>query len=168
MDKNLRRLLNDAFKLAASIVHNSADAHDVIQDSAAIALSHRSAPTPSSEEFRPWFYKVVRNKSIDRARANQVKVKRQNDDASAQIEETSSDVDGPESKALAINRQQMITEALDSISVKQREIVMLKDFHDFSYAEIADILDIAKGSVMSRLHRARLALKEAIDELENK
>lgn len=44
MDKQLRRLLKGAFKLASSIVHNSADAHDVIQDSAAIAFSHRSAP----------------------------------------------------------------------------------------------------------------------------
>ena len=42
----------------------------------------------------------------------------------------------------------------------QREIILLKDFHGFAYGEIANILDIQKGTVMSRLHRARLALRE--------
>jgi len=46
--------------------------------------------------------------------------------------------------------------------VQQREIVLLKDYHDFSYLQIAEILDIAPGSVMSRLHRSRNALKEAL------
>ena len=45
------------------------------------------------------------------------------------------------------------------ITIEQREIVLLKDFHGFNYSEIAEILDIPKGSVMSRLHRARLALR---------
>jgi len=44
----------------------------------------------------------------------------------------------------------------------QREILVLRDYVDLSYAEIADVLGIAKGTVMSRLHRARLALKEEL------
>jgi RNA polymerase sigma-70 factor (ECF subfamily) len=55
-----------------------------------------------------------------------------------------------------------LNQALISISVQQREIVLLKDYHDFSYLQIAEILDIAPGSVMSRLHRSRNALKEAL------
>jgi len=45
------------------------------------------------------------------------------------------------------------------LNYEQREIIMLKDFHGFNYAQIAEILDIPKGSVMSRLHRARMALR---------
>jgi RNA polymerase sigma-70 factor (ECF subfamily) len=45
----------------------------------------------------------------------------------------------------------------------QREIIVLRDYMDLSYAEIADVLEIAPGTVMSRLHRARLALKEALE-----
>jgi RNA polymerase sigma-70 factor (ECF subfamily) len=44
--------------------------------------------------------------------------------------------------------------------------VVLRDYLDLSYAEIADVLDIAPGTVMSRLHRARMALKEALKSYE--
>jgi RNA polymerase sigma-70 factor (ECF subfamily) len=170
MDTQFSNLLKDAFKLAAKIVHNTADAHDVIQDSAAIAFSHASAPESTSVEFKPWFYRVVRNKSIDRVRANQVALKRHDNDANKVIEQTSAHIGNaeanPETEILRTRRQQNIAKALDNISLEHREIVMLKDFHGFSYAEIADILSIAKGSVMSRLHRARLALKNELAALD--
>lgn len=52
--------------------------------------------------------------------------------------------------------------ALASLSVEQREIIVLRDYIDLSYAEIADVLEIASGTVMSRLHRARMALKKEL------
>lgn len=54
--------------------------------------------------------------------------------------------------------------ALRSIAKDQREIVVLRDYLDLSYAEIADVLEIAPGTVMSRLHLARMALKEALEQ----
>jgi len=55
-----------------------------------------------------------------------------------------------------------IQRALRKLNFQQREIVMLKDFHGFNYAQIAEILDIPKGSVMSRLHRARMVLRNLL------
>jgi len=52
--------------------------------------------------------------------------------------------------------------ALTKLSSGQREIIILRDYMDLSYAEIADVLEIAQGTVMSRLHRARMALKEVL------
>jgi RNA polymerase sigma-70 factor (ECF subfamily) len=43
-------------------------------------------------------------------------------------------------------------------------MIVLRDYLDLSYAQIADVLGIAQGTVMSRLHRSRLALKEALDK----
>ena len=56
--------------------------------------------------------------------------------------------------------------ALLSLQSQHREIVILRDYLDLSYAEIGDILGIAPGTVMSRLHRARLGLREALSNYE--
>ena len=59
-------------------------------------------------------------------------------------------------------REKILYRALDQIKPDQREIVFLRDFHELSYAEIAEVLEIEAGTVMSRLHRARLALKNIL------
>jgi RNA polymerase sigma-70 factor (ECF subfamily) len=51
---------------------------------------------------------------------------------------------------------------LARLSAGQRQIIVLRDYMDLSYAEIADVLEIAQGTVMSQLHRARIALKEEL------
>ena len=55
--------------------------------------------------------------------------------------------------------------ALRELSDAQREIVMLRDFLDLSYAEIAEVLELAQGTVMSRLHRARQELKRRLNHV---
>lgn len=165
MDKDFANMVKDAFKLAAKIVNNAPDAHDVIQDAATVAISHSSAPKFSDEAFKPWFYKVVRNKAIDKIRRSQRELNRYDQASSDIIEEhvgTNKAMQDPEIQLLATQQQNDLNSALATISIEQREIVLLKDYHDFSYLQIAEILGIAKGSVMSRLHRARMALKNAL------
>lgn len=155
MDKHLLDAIKDAFKLAVNIVREPADAHDVMQDAATIALSHHSAPEFNSSAFKPWFYRVVRNKAIDKTRYAAKHRHEEFDDQSV----SSSTLENPDVKLESLQLRQNIKEALAALSLEHREIVLLKDYHSFSYAEIAEILGIAKGSVMSRLHRARMALK---------
>jgi RNA polymerase sigma-70 factor (ECF subfamily) len=165
MNTHFACMVKDAFKLATTIVNNQSDAHDIIQDAAAIALSHKAAPKIDTDDFKPWFYKIVRNKSIDRLRSIQREQKRIDNDISDDIDSLASpycDGQNPERQLVAQQQKSLINDALLRLRVQQREIVMLRDFHDFSYAHIAAILDIAPGSVMSRLHRARQALKEAL------
>jgi len=61
-------------------------------------------------------------------------------------------------------RRATILKALAMIPAEKREMIVLRDYLDLSYAQIADVLGIAQGTVMSRLHRSRLALKEALDK----
>ena len=61
----------------------------------------------------------------------------------------------------------MVWKALDQIKPEFREIILLKDFEDMSYKEIADTLGIVEGTVMSRLYHARKSLKESIEEVHN-
>ena len=61
-------------------------------------------------------------------------------------------------------RDRHLQAALANIKPEQRQIVVLRDYLDLSYAEIAAVLDVAPGTVMSRLHRARLALKQQLEK----
>ncbi|PWG74922.1 RNA polymerase sigma factor, partial [Enterococcus hirae] len=72
----------------------------------------------------------------------------------------------PEQAAGEAERAAAIEFALAALPADKREIVVLRDYLDLSYAEIADVLAIAPGTVMSRLHRARLELKEALEAYE--
>jgi RNA polymerase sigma-70 factor (ECF subfamily) len=55
-----------------------------------------------------------------------------------------------------------VEQALDSLDPEQREVIVLRDVQGFDYAEIAEILSVPAGTVKSRLHRARAALRERL------
>ena len=158
MDSVLTEMTQGAFKLAMQLLQQPADAHDVLQDAAAIAISHPGAPKARSDEFRPWFFRVVRNKSIDRLRELKRKSHEELDEGSVPAREQQ----GPEAVLQQSQLQQQVQLALANLSIEQREIIWLKDFHGFAYGDIAKILGIPKGTVMSRLHRARMALREQL------
>jgi len=155
MNNVLASLTQDAFKLAMQLLQEPADAHDVLQDAAAVAISHKNAPNQQSNDFKPWFFRVVRNKAIDRLRLRK-RHNHQEFDDTAVVNDNGSN---PEIDLAAQQLQQQVRFSLARLPIKQREIILLKDYHCFSYKDIAEILNIPKGSVMSQLHRARLALK---------
>ena len=97
--------------------------------------------------------KVVRNGALDLLR------RRKPHDADAVTELTDA-APAPDEAAARGELAQIIRRELDMLPAEQREIILLRDFHDLSYGEIADVLDLAPGTVMSRLHRARRALRE--------
>ena len=158
MDSVLAESTQGAFKLAMQLLQQPADAHDVLQDAAAIAISHPGAPRARSTEFKPWFYRVVRNKAIDRLR----ELKRKDHEELVEGAVPAQERHGPEAVLQQSQLQQQVQLALARLSMEQREIILLKDFHGFAYGDIALILDIPKGTVMSRLHRARMALRDIL------
>ena len=108
----------------------------------------------STGPLTPWFLRVVRNQCIDLIR------RRRPGDVG--VEELSDPRPGPEGSLEAAQRDQELQLALAKLSAGQRQIIVLRDYMDLSYAEIADVLEIARGTVMSQLHRARLALREEL------
>lgn len=155
MNNVLASLTQGAFKLALQLLQEPADAHDVLQDAATAAISHKNVPNHQSNDFKPWFFRVVRNKAIDRLRQK----KRQNHEELDDNSPLSEASDDPEAGMEILQLQQQLSLSLARLSIKQREIILLKDYHGFSYKDIAEILNIPKGSVMSQLHRSRLELK---------
>ena len=150
--EDIESLSEHGFALAIQLLGRHEDAADVVQDSLR-KLVHSGQYDAHRGPKRPWFLKVVRNGALDVLR----KRKPEDKEALTQLE----DIDPSPAEAAEQNElKTIIRQQLEGMDVAQREIVLLRDFHDLSYAEIADMMEIRAGTVMSRLHRARKELRK--------
>lgn len=154
MREQLVQLGSGAHALAIQILGNTDDAADAVQDAFTRALSKPDAYDAKKGQLKPWFLTVVRNRCFDLLRNRR--------GSDMPVEELADTRDGPEQTLSVTQREEALKSALASLATDQRQIIVLRDYLDLPYAEIADVLDIAQGTVMSRLHRARLALREAL------
>jgi RNA polymerase sigma-70 factor (ECF subfamily) len=156
MRQELAQLGGGAHALATQILGNADDAADAVHDAFETALSRPRSYDSSKGPLKPWFLRVVRNRCLDMIRRRRP--------SAMPVEELVDPGTTPE-EALDVDQRRMaIKRALAIISDEKREMIVLRDYLDLSYVQIADVLGIAQGTVMSRLHRSRLALKEALDK----
>ncbi|RUO20220.1 RNA polymerase sigma factor [Aliidiomarina haloalkalitolerans] len=140
--------------LARSMLRCNQAAQDVLQSAFDKALVAKRLPEDEPAQ-RVWFYKVIRNGCLDVLRYSQRFV------ADSEIELFSSSESF--SDPVELSQQQVwVRQALMRLNSEQREIIVLRDVNELSYAEIAQVLQLNSGTVMSRLHRARLALREQL------
>lgn len=158
MRQQLVQLGNGAHALATQMLGNADDASDAVHDAILKALKKPNAYDASTGPLTPWFLRVVRNHCIDLIRRRRP--------GDVDVAELSDPGPGPEVLLETTQRDQALQAALLRLSGGQREIIVLRDYMDLSYAEIADVLSIAPGTVMSRLHRARMTLKEELGSNE--
>ncbi len=154
MQQQLPQLGNGAHALATQMLGNADDAADAVHDAFAKALGKPGSYDARKGSLQAWFLRVVRNRCID--------LIRQRRPGDGNVEVLVDPGAGPEYLAEVAQRDQALQLALARLPAGQRQIVVLRDYLDLSYAEIAEVLEIAAGTVMSRLHRARLALKEEL------
>ena len=155
MRDELATLGNGAHALAIQILGNREDAADAVHDAFAQALARPQSWDRERGPLRPWFLRVVRNRCIDLLRRRRP--------SGPPVEQLATPGAGPEAALAALQRDRRLERALAVLSPEQRQIVVLRDYSDLSYAEIAAVLDLAPGTVMSRLHRARLALRKRLE-----
>jgi RNA polymerase sigma-70 factor (ECF subfamily) len=144
-----------AFSTALGLVGNKDDAYDISQE--AFLRVYRSAKTfDETQPFLPWFYTIIANLSRTWLRR---RTRRDNkmvdlDDVSFLM------VDSADPEADMIQRETVakLRQAILDLPFDDREIIMLQHFRGMSYEEIAALLDIPKGTVMSRLYYARKKL----------
>lgn len=153
--QELLQYSHKAMIFAKQMLGNISDAEDLVQTSIVKALSHPSAPK-GGVDLQKWLYRVVRNAAIDKLRE---RARYQELDEAPTIEHQT-----PESKLEQSQLKQRLEQALALLPTAHREIIVLRDYHQTPYEAIADILAIPKGTVMSRLHRARLALRQLLLE----
>ncbi len=156
MKQQLVELGNGAHALATQILGNADDAADAVHDSFIKVLNKPDSYDVNSGPLKPWFLRVVRNRCIDLIRRRRPV----STDATEIIDPDPS----PEVKLEISQRNQELQTALSRLSGWQRQILILRDYMDLSYTEIAAVQEIAQGTVMSRLHRARMALRKELIE----
>jgi RNA polymerase sigma factor (sigma-70 family) len=146
--------LNSAYNLARWLTQNEHNAEDVIQE--ACLRAWRSFDTfLAGRDGRAWFLTIVRNTCFTWLR------KSRSSGATIQVEEDFQAPDtSPDPEALVIKNMnsQMIRHAMEQLPLEYREILILRELEELSYKEIAKIIDIPLGTVMSRLSRARQEL----------
>ena len=156
MRDELAMLGNGAHALAIQILGNRDDAADAVHDAFARVLARSQAWDRKHGPLRPWFLRIVRNRCIDLLRRRRP--------AGGLVEELAATGPGPDAVLEALQRDRRLERALADLTPEQREIIVLRDYLDLAYAEIAAVLDVAPGTVMSRLHRARLALRKRMEQ----
>lgn len=154
MRQQLIQLGNGAHALAIQMLGNPDDAADAVHDAFVKVFKKPNAYSADHGQLAPWFLRVVRNHCIDLIRRRRP--------GASDVDELVEPGPGPEALLALSERDRQLQQALSNLSVAQREIIVLRDYMDLGYAEIAEILEIAPGTVMSRLHRARMALKEEL------
>lgn len=154
------------FFLALQLMGNRDDAMDVAQE-ALLRFFKTLHRFDCRRPVRPWLFQIVRNRVVDLYRRQKVRrhdsLDATDHDGNPYLVLVDSSVDVERDVARG-ELKVRILKALDELSQIQREILVLRDYQDLSYSEIADTLNIPIGTVMSRLHGARKRLRQKLQD----
>lgn len=152
--RRLEALRPRLHRLAYAWCHDAVLADDLVQDCLAKALV-RSDQLRDEQALESWLFSILNNCWRDHLRARREFVDVAELDAAI-----FSDAPGPEQNYASRQTTQRVRHAIASLPLGQRQVITLVDIEESTYAEVARILDVPVGTVMSRLSRARLALKQ--------
>lgn len=154
MQQELKDLLPALRKFAYSLTGSMADADDLLQNTVERILTR---DMPSDVDLTKWAFRICRNVWIDECRAR--KVRR---DATENPELSDGQVTDGEHQTTKEIEWSRVDAAMSRLPEDQRQIISLVAIQGMPYKMVAEILEVPKGTVMSRLARARAALSEAL------
>ena len=158
-------------RLFNSIVHlmrNESDAQDVVQDAFLLALTKLDSFKGNSQ-FYTWLFRIARNSAISRLRKKRPKVSLDSPSVGGHADdvmplELPGKVAAPSDEMERQERAQGLMDALGRLSPEHREILVLREMDGLDYETIGEMLELAVGTVRSRLHRARSQLREFLND----
>jgi len=157
-------LFDSLYNFARWLVHNSIDAEDLVQETYLKALRSFASFQPDTN-FRAWIFQILRNTFLSsRSKLEQrmtVAMDSEEDGPELAVENVT-----PETILMNRSNSQLVQRAIDDLPLHYRETLLLCEVEEMSYQEIAEILSIPIGTVMSRLARARKAVRETVHSEE--
>jgi len=151
-------LFEQLYNFAHWLAQDTSEAEDLVQETYAKALRAFSG-FQLGTNFRAWMFRILRNTFLTSRTG--LKCTAVIDD---EVETIASTAPNPETVLLERADREMVRQALTELPVPFREILLLCEVEDMSYEEIAQVLAIPMGTVMSRLYRARKALRALMVE----
>ena len=164
--KLVERYQRRVYQLAVGMLKDSDDAMDIAQET--FVRVHKYLPSfKGDSSFFTWTYRIAMNLCLD-AQRKKGRVERvdlaEGDEAEieAAMDPPSAALAGPQRAALNTELKGKMEEALASLSENHRSILLLREMEGLSYEELAKVLGIRKGTVMSRLFHARLKMQNKL------
>jgi RNA polymerase sigma-70 factor (ECF subfamily) len=149
-----------AYNLAYWLLQNREEAEDVVQD--AFLRAFQAYPAFRGENAKTWLLVIVRNTAF-----NVLKRKRRRGHLISltedlPLQEVASEDPLPDTQIISEADRQLLLRTLAELPATYRDIIVLRDIENLSYAEIAEVVGLPIGTVMSRLSRARAQLRKAV------
>ena len=160
--------LDAAYNLACWLLRDAHEAEDAVQD--AYLKAYEAWPQYRGGSSAAWLLTIVRNTCLTvlrrrKGRSNVIVLREMLSDDDPLLRTALADAaNTPERQFMARNEEDAVRAALAGLPDHYREIVVLREFEDMSYQEIAQVTQLPLGTVMSRLSRARRLLRDAIKQ----
>jgi RNA polymerase sigma-70 factor (ECF subfamily) len=154
--------LDAAYNLARWLTRNDADAEDVVQEASIKAF--RFIDQCRAEDARGWFLTIVRNATytwLRNKRPQELVISMGGD---GDLAELAVDPSTPESNYSDQQTSRRLNSAIEKLPIVFREVVILREQEELSYKEIAELVGVPMGTVMSRLARGRAMLAKALGQ----
>ncbi|MFO7172271.1 MAG: sigma-70 family RNA polymerase sigma factor [Bacillota bacterium] len=154
------------YNLAYRLTGNPEDASDLAQE-AFVRVYQSLGDFRGDSSFATWLYRIVANACRDELRRRQrqrtvsLEVTVENEDGEM-VRQYADEGEGPDQALERVELQRLVRETLATLDEDHRQILILRDFQDLSYQDIAELLNLSLGTVKSRINRARNALKEKL------
>jgi RNA polymerase sigma-70 factor, ECF subfamily len=153
-------LFDQLYNFAHWLTQNREEAEDLVQETYVKALKGFSS-FQLGTNFRAWMYRILRNTFLT-SRTGLRATPTVPLDSEEDGPELAVENENPETILMRLSDSQLVQSAIDDLPVHHREILLLCEVEEMSYQEIAETLSIPIGTVMSRLSRARKALRDGL------
>jgi RNA polymerase sigma-70 factor (ECF subfamily) len=153
-------LFDSLYNFARWLTHDRDEAEDLVQETYRKALKGFRSFQPGTN-FRAWMYRILRNTFLT-SRTGLAYAATVSLDSEEGEPELAVTTETPESILIESCNQRMVQDAIAELPIIFREVILLRDVEDMSYQEISVAISIPIGTVMSRLARARNALRQGL------
>jgi len=159
-----------AFGIAVALVRDEEDANEVVQE-AFIRVYRGLSQFHGGSSFFTWLYRIVTNLSIDVIRRPARREQPLGDDLERELDAAPAvrgfDASDPFVELHRSELRQVIEKALDELPPYHRGVIVMREIQGMSYEEMAEAMNVSKGTIMSRLFHARRKLENALAHCKN-